>query len=140
MSVPQTLPVRPRFDQVLRGFHALRLSRARVALAILLLASHAGIASAESCYPPPRPFVPNDVAALEIVDGDNTPDTDDDTDFGTQLANMDTDRIFTIKNTGGAILNLTGSPIVSISGDSEVSVFTQPAAGSIAHSHSGRIR
>jgi len=69
MSVPQTLPARPRFDQVLWGFHAPRLSRARVSLAILLIACLAGTASAESCYPPQRPFVPNDPqAAREYAD------------------------------------------------------------------------
>ena len=69
MSVPQTLPVRPRLNQVLWGFHALRLSRARVALAVLLFAPFVGIASAKSCYPPPRPFVPNDPqAAREYAD------------------------------------------------------------------------
>ena len=70
--------------------------------------------------------------ALEIGDGDDTPSSSDDTDFGTQLANTNTDHTFTIRNTGGATLNLTGSPIVAISGDSEFTVFTQPVSNSIA--------
>jgi hypothetical protein len=52
-----------------------------------------------------------------IVDGDTTPSVTDYTDFGS--ANISTgsvDRIFTIENTGEAALNLTGVPMVSISG------------------------
>ncbi len=70
--------------------------------------------------------------AQEIMDGDDSPDIADDTDFGTQSANTNTDRTFTIKNTGTAILNLTGNPIVDISGDSEFSILTQPSGNSIA--------
>jgi hypothetical protein len=68
----------------------------------------------------------------EIADGDNSPVLADDTDFGDQSANSTTDRTFTIRNTGTTMLNLTGNPIVAISGASEFSVFTQPSATSIA--------
>lgn len=69
---------------------------------------------------------------MEIADGDNSPALADDTDFGDQTANSTTDRTFTIRNTGATTLNLTGNPIVAISGASEFSVFTQPSGTSIA--------
>jgi hypothetical protein len=70
--------------------------------------------------------------STEIADGDNTPALTDDTDFGDQTVNSTTDRMFTIRNTGTTTLNLTGSPIVAISGASQFSVFTQPSGTSIA--------
>ncbi|MFZ2898546.1 MAG: LamG-like jellyroll fold domain-containing protein, partial [Saprospiraceae bacterium] len=70
--------------------------------------------------------------SIEITDGDNSPALTDDTDFGDQSANSTTDRTFTIRNTGTTTLNLTGNPIVAISGASEFSVFTQPSGTSIA--------
>ena len=68
----------------------------------------------------------------EITDGDTTPDTADDTDFGAQLVGSNTDHTFTIKNTGGASLTLSGNPMVAISGDTEFSVHTQPSSNAIA--------
>ncbi|MCB9283533.1 MAG: HYR domain-containing protein [Lewinellaceae bacterium] len=70
--------------------------------------------------------------SVEIANGDNSPDAADDTDFGDQSIGSTTDHTFTIRNTGTTMVNLTGSPIVDISGASEFSVFTQPSATSIA--------
>ncbi len=51
------------------GFGYLRWRRFRGALAIFSLPILAGPTTAESCLPPPRPFVPSDVhAARELAD------------------------------------------------------------------------
>ncbi|WP_239113282.1 hypothetical protein [Shimia biformata] len=47
----------------IRGLDALRLCMMAVAQAILLVTCLAGEASAASCLPPPRPFVPSDSEA-----------------------------------------------------------------------------
>lgn len=62
----------------------------------------------------------------EISNLDFIPDVADGTDFGSQLIGSNTDHIFAIKNTGGASLILDPPPLVSISGDSEFSVLSQP--------------
>ncbi|QQS54830.1 MAG: choice-of-anchor D domain-containing protein [Candidatus Competibacteraceae bacterium] len=65
----------------------------------------------------------------EIVDGDTTPSTIDNTDFGTVDVATDTvTHTFTIANTGTALLNLTGTPHVSLSGAhaSDFSITAQP--------------
>jgi len=59
-----------------------------------------------------------------IADGDTTPSTTDDTDFGSVYTNMHTDQTFTINNLGGATLTLNS---VSVSGTG-FSVISQPAA------------
>jgi len=52
-----------------------------------------------------------------IADGDTTPYTTDDTDFGSLNVAGDTvEHTFTIRNPGSADLNLTGTPLVAISG------------------------
>jgi hypothetical protein len=64
-----------------------------------------------------------------IVDGDTTPSTADGTDFGSQCVSAGTvSRTFTIVNSGGANLNLTGTPKVTVSGanPSDFTVTTQP--------------
>lgn len=74
-----------------------------------------------------------------IADGDMSPSTADHTDFGGVLVSAGTIvRTFTIQNTGGANLNLTGAPLVDISGTdaADFSVTTVPtspvaAAGSV---------
>ena len=67
-----------------------------------------------------------------IANGDTTPNTSDDTEFGS-IANATTlDYTFTIQNTGTGTLNLTGgSPLVDISGNAAFTVLTQPSASSI---------
>ncbi|MEA3349154.1 MAG: choice-of-anchor D domain-containing protein, partial [Chloroflexota bacterium] len=53
-----------------------------------------------------------------IADGDTTPSADDHTDFGDVDATGATvTRVFTVKNTGSADLNLTDTPRVSIGGN-----------------------
>jgi len=65
-----------------------------------------------------------------IADGDTTPSTTDHTDFGAVLVDGGTVvRTFTIRNTGTAALNLTGSPRVAVSGThaAEFTVTAQPS-------------
>lgn len=67
----------------------------------------------------------------EIIDGDTTPASVDDTDFGNAIvASGGATHTFTIANTGTAALNLTGTPRVSISGtDAEdFSITLQPSS------------
>ena len=55
--------------------------------------------------------------ATSIADGDVTPSTADDTDFGSFDITAGThDHTFTIYNTGTGELNLTGTPLVAVSG------------------------
>lgn len=72
-----------------------------------------------------------------ISDGDLTPTTTDDTDFGSTSVGTPVDNTFTIENTGTLNLNLTGgTPIVDISGDAAFSIVTQPSATTITPSGS----
>jgi hypothetical protein len=68
-----------------------------------------------------------------INDGDSTPTTTDDTNFGSVGSGSTVDHIFTIENLGNSstTLNLTGVPIVAISGDPSFTVLTQPSSSSI---------
>ena len=69
--------------------------------------------------------------SVSIVDGDGTPSLTDHTDFGSALVAAGTVvRTYTIRNTGTATLNLTGSPRVAVSGmyAADFTVTTQPAA------------
>ena len=71
---------------------------------------------------------------VSISDGDVTPSTADGTDFGTQnVTGGSLTRTFTIANTGTGVLNLTGSPLVQISGANagDFSV-GQPTSSSVA--------
>ncbi|ULC60695.1 choice-of-anchor D domain-containing protein [Flaviramulus sp. BrNp1-15] len=55
--------------------------------------------------------------ATDIADGDTTPSTTDDTDFGNvDIAAGTNANTFTIQNTGTGALNLTSGPLVSIGG------------------------
>ncbi|MCP4712668.1 MAG: tandem-95 repeat protein, partial [Planctomycetes bacterium] len=68
---------------------------------------------------------------VSIIDGDNTPDIADDTDFGIiNLTGVIVDHIFTIINSGTDDLILTGVPYVEISGSgaAHFSVQAQPAS------------
>ena len=66
---------------------------------------------------------------VSIVDGDATPSTTDDTDFGA-ITSGTVSHTFTIENTGTNALNLTGTPKVVIGGAnaSDFSVTSQPAS------------
>ncbi len=71
--------------------------------------------------------------AISIVDGDDTPDVADHTDFGDVLAGTTLERTFTLKNEGSDVLNLSDFPsAVALSGAAEFTVVTQPAAATIA--------
>ncbi len=67
-----------------------------------------------------------------ITDGDTTPDAADDTQFGSVPVAETINRTFTISNSGAVNLNLSGSPIVAISGDTQFEVTTQPSASLIS--------
>ncbi|GEM_PF-4150300 len=68
--------------------------------------------------------------SINIADGETGTGLGDDRDFGD--SDIIVDRTFTIQNLGTGTLALNGSPIVSISGDSEFSILTQPSGTSIA--------
>lgn len=66
---------------------------------------------------------------VAIADGDTTPSAADHTDFGTVgITGGTLVRTFTIANTGTAVLNLTGTPLVEITGDdaADFTVTTDP--------------
>jgi len=66
-----------------------------------------------------------------INDGDSTPNSVDDTDFGDAVVGVETvAHTFTIENTGGGALNLTSSPKVTISGvnAADFTVTSQPSS------------
>ncbi|WP_295445624.1 choice-of-anchor D domain-containing protein [uncultured Thiodictyon sp.] len=68
---------------------------------------------------------------VPIVDGDSTPSTTDQTDFGsTEFERASVNRTFTILNSGTGALNLTGIPKVELGGDqaSDFHVLTQPTS------------
>ncbi|MCC7407958.1 MAG: choice-of-anchor D domain-containing protein [Phycisphaeraceae bacterium] len=79
------------------------------------------------------------LANQEIQSGDTTPIFADFTDFGHMRVSDDgsivheATRLFTIKNAGDGTLNLTGSPVVTISGAdaADFVVTTQPASASL---------
>ncbi len=64
---------------------------------------------------PPTPEINVKGNGVSITDGDTTPSTTDDTNFGT-ISSGTVAHTFTIENTGGAALNLTGTPKVALSG------------------------
>lgn len=82
---------------------------------------------------PPAPEINILGSGITIPDGDDTPRTDDDTDFGSAAKDAsNVVHVFTIQNIGTLPLDLTGSPdLVSISGSSDFSVTTQPATDPI---------
>jgi len=63
----------------------------------------------------------------EIVDGDTAPSAIDHTDFGNVNVGSTLTRTFTIRNTGGTALNLTGSTKVLIIGSGDFTV-AQPSS------------
>jgi hypothetical protein len=68
---------------------------------------------------------------VSVLDGDSTPSAEDDTDFGSVDITAGTvDHTFTIRNTGTAGLNLTGSPRVVVGGTdaSDFSVTLEPTS------------
>ena len=76
---------------------------------------------------------------IEILDNGNTViTTGGNFNFGTIAPNSSSFKNFTIKNLSNAstTLNLTGSPIVNISGDSEFSITSQPSGTSIVGGNS----
>ncbi|MEM9244826.1 MAG: choice-of-anchor D domain-containing protein, partial [Cyanobacteria bacterium P01_F01_bin.153] len=69
--------------------------------------------------------------SVAIADGDTTPDTADNTDFGsTDLASGTITKTFTIENQGDLALTLSGSPLVTISGTNadDFTITTSPSS------------
>ena len=82
-----------------------------------------------------EPLTPPEISVegygTEIQNGDTTPSTADDTDFGsTRIGDDAIQKPFTIKNTGETTLLLTGTNPVEITGDAagDFSVISQPSA------------
>jgi hypothetical protein len=69
---------------------------------------------------------------MSIPDEDVSPDLGDNTDFGEINIGSSITKIFSIQNLGTAVLNLTGSPRVTLKNNVHFSVTVQPAAASIA--------
>jgi hypothetical protein len=65
---------------------------------------------------------------VEITNGASIPATANDTDFGSVTLGQALTHTFTISNSGGEILNLTGTPVVSITGPAAANftVMAQP--------------
>jgi len=68
-----------------------------------------------------------------ISDGDSSPSSNDDTDFGSVAQGGSVVRTFTIRNTGTAALNLTGVPRVQWTGSTDFSVVQQPSSPVVAN-------
>ncbi len=69
---------------------------------------------------------------ISITNGDLSPSAADDTDFGSAtIAGSTVSHTFTIGNTGSLALNLSGTPIVSVTAG-DFTVTTQPSAATIA--------
>ncbi|PWE00691.1 choice-of-anchor D domain-containing protein [Marinilabilia rubra] len=74
---------------------------------------------------------------VEIANGDASPEASDNTDFGSvNMTSGSVSKTFAIKNTGNSDLQLTGSPIVQISGanQSDFVVSSQPSMNTVSTS------
>src|SRR5512142_834533 len=69
---------------------------------------------------------------LSSVDGDITPSATDSTDFGSVTVGSTVVRTFTITNSGGSSLHLTGNPLVELLGSGGVFVVVQPPSALVA--------
>lgn len=79
----------------------------------------------------PFPEIALEGNSVNIADGDSTPTTADHTDFGgVPTVGGTVTRTFTVRNTGNAVLNLTGTPKVTVSGAhaADFTVSVQPAS------------
>ncbi len=63
-----------------------------------------------------------------IADGDVTPSTADDTDFGSVALSGSSTITYTIENQGFANLSLTGAPLVTLTGSGDFNVALQPTS------------
>ncbi|NNE15326.1 MAG: choice-of-anchor D domain-containing protein [Saprospiraceae bacterium] len=63
---------------------------------------------------------------VSIQNGDDSPDTLDDTDFGIVSFGSFLDHEFTIENMGESDLNLTGSPLITITNSSDFTIVANP--------------
>jgi hypothetical protein len=75
----------------------------------------------------PTPEIDLQGNTISIANGDSIPSVNDWTDFGsTQILTNPQTKTFTIRNYGGSNLNLTGAPLVSISGSTDFVLTTTP--------------
>ncbi|MFY0653360.1 MAG: VCBS repeat-containing protein [Cyclobacteriaceae bacterium] len=81
--------------------------------------------------PPPAPEMEVAGLGIEIVSGDATPSTSDDTDFGSHDIAVEITKTYTINNIGTSVLTL-GADAVSASGDTAFEVGIQPDATVVA--------
>jgi len=78
---------------------------------------------------PPEPEIEVAGMGVPIPDGDTSPSTSDDTDFGSmEVGTIPITHTFTISNTGDATLNLTGTPVVTLTAGTNFSVAQQPTS------------
>ncbi len=61
-----------------------------------------------------------------IANGDSTPSTNDNTNFGPVAIDDSTSETFTIRNVGGVDLWLDGDPVITLDGSDDFSVSSQP--------------
>ncbi|MBT8272529.1 MAG: choice-of-anchor D domain-containing protein, partial [Bacteroidia bacterium] len=66
--------------------------------------------------------------AVAIINGDNSPDTLDDTDFGSIEFGQFVEHTFTIENTGDLDLNLSGVPLITITNSTDFTVIQDPVS------------
>lgn len=79
--------------------------------------------------PPPAPDIIIAGNGVDISNGDTTPDVNDYTAFGSQYyASGQIVKRFVIRNTGAAPLNLTGTPSVSLSNNTDFTVIAEPVS------------
>jgi hypothetical protein len=85
----------------------------------------------KAIYAPVAEIVSNE---LTITNGDNTPSVADNTDFGdvSYISGDGSVHTFTISNTGGSPLHLTGDPLVAISGGAGSYTLVTPPEDTIA--------
>jgi hypothetical protein len=93
--------------------------------------STSGFSSYNTGYRTSLPEMDVQGNGVSIADGDGTPSPADHTDFGSALVSGGSvTRTYTVRNTGAATLNLTGSPRVVVGGThaADFTVAAQPAA------------
>jgi len=96
--------------------------------------AHAGLPTIYKAYLNFPPFFPEITVKgndTEILSGDTSPAIADFTDFGSVTTCAPGLHTFTIHNLGSTALNLTGTPLVSISGDAEFAITAQPSVNTI---------
>lgn len=95
--------------------------------------SPGGVTSCNDCSSISEPEINLQGNTVDIIDGDNTPSTDDFTDFGSVNVNTGFQRIFTIQNTGTSTLNITS---ISVTGANAAEFVVSGAPASVTAGNS----